>query len=127
MFGAYGQHVLPTDDEKTAREKIEAEVRRHSHNFEWHEDGSLTVTHTVPRKLIQSDCLQLKYLRHTDYHKQLYGFTKIWGLHHGLVMLLAPGDAAYIMEPPSIHSVATMARIILHQFTETASKSRRNI
>lgn len=48
VFGAYGQHVLPTDDEKLARQKIEAEVRRHSNNFEWNEDGSLTVTHTVP-------------------------------------------------------------------------------
>lgn len=50
VFGAYGQHVLPTDDDKTAREKIEDEVRRHSNVFEWNEDGSLTVTHTTPCK-----------------------------------------------------------------------------
>jgi hypothetical protein len=50
VYGAYGREVLPTDDEATARAKIEDEVRRHSNNFEWHEDGSLTVTHTTPRK-----------------------------------------------------------------------------
>lgn len=50
IFGAYGQHILSMDDEKTIKEKIEREIRRHSNNFEWHEDGSLTVTHTVPSK-----------------------------------------------------------------------------
>lgn len=48
VYGAYGQNVLPSDDEKTARAKIEEEVRRHSNVFEWNEDGSLTVTHTTP-------------------------------------------------------------------------------
>lgn len=60
VFGAYGQQVLPTDDAETAREKIEAEVRRHSNNFEWHEDGSLTVTHTVPCKSAWSPDMILK-------------------------------------------------------------------
>ena len=45
---AYGQHVKPGDDESTFRRKVEAEVRRHSDRFEWHEDGSLSVTHVVP-------------------------------------------------------------------------------
>lgn len=48
IFDAYGQHVNPEDDEKTARKKMEQEVRRHSNNFEWHDDGSLSVTHVVP-------------------------------------------------------------------------------
>ena len=46
--GAYGQHVKDEDDEETFRAKVEAEVRRHSDRFEWHEDGSLSVTHIVP-------------------------------------------------------------------------------
>ena len=48
--GAYGSEVADSDDEVTAREKIEAEVCRHSERFEWHEDGSLSVTHVVPGK-----------------------------------------------------------------------------
>lgn len=50
VYDAYGQHVKPGDDEETARKKIEAEVRRHSNDFVWHEDGSLSVTHVVPSK-----------------------------------------------------------------------------
>ncbi|GKT49484.1 clavaminate synthase-like protein At3g21360 [Colletotrichum spaethianum] len=46
--GAYGQEVTDEDDEITARNKIEDEVRRHSNRFEWHEDGSISVTHIVP-------------------------------------------------------------------------------
>ncbi|GKT65629.1 taurine catabolism dioxygenase [Colletotrichum tofieldiae] len=46
--GAYGQDVTDEDDETTARSKIENEVRRHSNRFEWHEDGSISVTHIVP-------------------------------------------------------------------------------
>lgn len=46
--GAYGQHVTDDDDEETARRKVEVEVRRHSELFEWHDDGSLSVTHIVP-------------------------------------------------------------------------------
>ena len=48
VLAAYGQHVEPQDDEPTIRSKIESEVKRHSKNFEWHEDGSLSVTHVVP-------------------------------------------------------------------------------
>jgi hypothetical protein len=50
VLGAYGQHVKAGDDEETIRNKIEAEVRRHSDRFEWHEDGSLSVTHVVPSR-----------------------------------------------------------------------------
>lgn len=48
--GAYGEHVTDDDDEETARNKVEVEIRRHSENFEWHSDGSLSVTHVVPGK-----------------------------------------------------------------------------
>ncbi|TVY81454.1 Clavaminate synthase-like protein [Lachnellula suecica] len=48
VSGAYGHTILPTDTPSIARAKIEAEVRRHSERFEWHEDGSLSVTHIVP-------------------------------------------------------------------------------
>lgn len=50
VLGAYGQQVLPEDDEETIRRKVEAEVSRHSHRWEWHEDGSLSITHIVPCK-----------------------------------------------------------------------------
>lgn len=50
IIDAYGQYVKPGDDEGTIRIKVEQEVRRHSHEFEWHEDGSLSVTHVVPSK-----------------------------------------------------------------------------
>lgn len=48
VLGAYGQHVQPGDDAVTRKSKIEQEVRRHSERLEWHEDGSLSVTHIVP-------------------------------------------------------------------------------
>ncbi|PVH95663.1 Clavaminate synthase-like protein [Periconia macrospinosa] len=48
VFAAYGQRVVDGDDEETVRGKIEEEVRRHSNLFEWHDDGSLSVTHIVP-------------------------------------------------------------------------------
>jgi len=51
VYGAYGRSILPGDDAATIKAKIEDEVRRHSNVFEWHEDGSLTVTHTTPRTL----------------------------------------------------------------------------
>ena len=50
VFDAYGQHIKPGDDSATIRHKIEQEVRRHSDKFEWHQDGSLSVTHVVPCK-----------------------------------------------------------------------------
>ncbi|TNY19312.1 hypothetical protein DMC30DRAFT_12110 [Rhodotorula diobovata] len=39
--------VLPTDDESTARSKIEEQVRRHAREWVWHDDGSLEVVHYV--------------------------------------------------------------------------------
>ncbi len=50
VVGAYGQHVLATDDAETRKEKIEREVRRHSENFVWHEAGGFSVRHVSPCK-----------------------------------------------------------------------------
>lgn len=51
LIGAYGKNVKAGDDKETIRKKIEEQVRRHSDRFEWHEDGSLSVTHIVPSKI----------------------------------------------------------------------------
>lgn len=48
FIDAYGQDIKPGDDEITVRNKVEEQVKRHSNNFEWHDDGSLSVTHVVP-------------------------------------------------------------------------------
>ncbi|GAA5904954.1 hypothetical protein JCM6882_002403 [Rhodosporidiobolus microsporus] len=48
VISAYGKDVLPSDSPNVVREKVEAEVKRHSTRFNWHEDGSLTVWHRVP-------------------------------------------------------------------------------
>lgn len=48
FIDAYGQDVKPGDDLITVRRKVEEQIRRHSHDFEWHDDGSLRVTHVVP-------------------------------------------------------------------------------
>jgi len=50
IFAAYGQHVTESDDEETIKQKVEQEVKRHSELFEWHNDGSLSVTHIVPSR-----------------------------------------------------------------------------
>lgn len=48
VFAAYGQNVGAKDDESTIGAKIESELRRHSDNFQWHDYGILSVTHTMP-------------------------------------------------------------------------------
>ncbi|GAA5834171.1 hypothetical protein JCM3766R1_004479 [Sporobolomyces carnicolor] len=40
-------NLLPTDDEQTKRRKIEEQVKRHSDEWTWEEDGSLSVTHRL--------------------------------------------------------------------------------
>ncbi|GAA5926638.1 uncharacterized protein JCM15063_000328 [Sporobolomyces koalae] len=42
-----GANLLDSDDEATKRKKIEAEVQRHSSEWKWGEDGSLSVTHRL--------------------------------------------------------------------------------
>lgn len=44
--------MKPGDDEETVKRKVEKEVRRHSERWEWHDDGSLSVTHIVPCKFL---------------------------------------------------------------------------
>jgi hypothetical protein len=47
-FVTYEQHIEAKDDEFTIRANIDTEVRRHGEKFEWYDDGSLSVTYTVP-------------------------------------------------------------------------------
>ncbi|KAJ9133366.1 Clavaminate synthase-like protein [Pleurostoma richardsiae] len=93
VFGAYGQHVLPTDDETTTRRKIEEEVRRHSNVFEWNDDGSLTVTHTVPLIRIHND---------TGLASWFGNVTSAWGrsVHHGATEPPFRGDDDSYHPPP---------------------------
>lgn len=67
VLSAYGRDVRPGDDAETARRKIERQVRRHSDDFEWHDDGSLSVTHVVPSEWLGSLLSQHDLvLVHTD-------------------------------------------------------------
>ncbi|KPM38724.1 hypothetical protein AK830_g7842 [Neonectria ditissima] len=93
VFGAYGQHVLPTDDDTTARLKIEDEVRRHSNVFEWNEDGSLTVTHTTPLIRIHKE---------TGLATWFGNVTSAWGrsTHHGATEPPFKGDDGSYHPPP---------------------------
>ncbi|KAH6692453.1 hypothetical protein F5X68DRAFT_250655 [Plectosphaerella plurivora] len=93
VYGAYGREVLPTDDEATARVKIEDEVRRHSNNFEWHEDGSLTVTHTTPLIRIHKE---------TGLTSWFGNVTSAWGrsTHHGATEAPFRGDDGSYHPPP---------------------------
>jgi len=40
-------NLLPTDDAETKRRKIEEQVKRHSNEWKWEENGSLSVTHRL--------------------------------------------------------------------------------
>jgi hypothetical protein len=42
-----GQDVVEGDDEQEIRRKVETEIRKHSHDFEWHADLSVSVIHRV--------------------------------------------------------------------------------
>ncbi|KAM0748535.1 Clavaminate synthase-like protein [Meredithblackwellia eburnea MCA 4105] len=48
IISAYGQNVLPGDSPEVVKDKVELEVRKHSHRFVWEEDGTLSVYHIVP-------------------------------------------------------------------------------
>lgn len=93
IFDAYGQHVKSGDNEMTIRKKIEQEVRRHSHEFEWHEDGSLSVTHVVP--IIR---------KHEDFALTTWfgNLTSAWGRskHHGATRPPYRGDDGSYHPPP---------------------------
>ncbi|KAK7716730.1 hypothetical protein SLS64_002435 [Diaporthe eres] len=93
FIDAYGQDVKPDDDETTVRRKVEGQVRRHSHDFEWHDDGSLSVTHVVP--IIR---------KHEDYGFITWfgNLTSAWGRsrHHGATQPPYRGDDGSYHPPP---------------------------
>ncbi|EXF80806.1 hypothetical protein CFIO01_01177 [Colletotrichum fioriniae PJ7] len=92
--GAYGQEVRDEDDEATARSKIEAEVRRHSNRFEWHDDGSLSVTHIVPAVRIHDPTGATVFFGNV---------TSAWGRsrHHGATRPPFRGDDGSYHPPPT--------------------------
>ena len=47
---ADGQEVTAEDTDDVIRQKVEKQVHKHSHEFEWHDDRSISVTHRVPGK-----------------------------------------------------------------------------
>jgi alpha-ketoglutarate-dependent taurine dioxygenase len=91
--GAYGEHVTDDDDEETARQKVETEIRRHSERFEWHEDGSLSVTHVVPAIRIHSATGATVFFGN---------LTSAWGRsrHHGATRPPFQGDDGSYHPPP---------------------------
>ncbi|KAI7784386.1 hypothetical protein LA080_010169 [Diaporthe eres] len=93
FIDAYGQDVKPGDDAITVRRKVEGQVRRHSHDFEWHDDGSLSVTHVVP--IIR---------KHEDYGLTTWfgALTSAWGRsrHHGATQPTHRGDDGSYHPPP---------------------------
>ncbi|TDZ16834.1 Clavaminate synthase-like protein [Colletotrichum orbiculare MAFF 240422] len=93
--GAYGQTVADDDDdEAAARRKIEAEVRRHSERFEWHDDGSLSVTHIVPAIRIHEATSATVFFGNV---------TSAWGRsrHHGATRPPFRGDDGSYHPPPT--------------------------
>ncbi|ETS86007.1 hypothetical protein PFICI_04032 [Pestalotiopsis fici W106-1] len=93
VLGAYGQHVHPEDDAETRRSRIEKEVRRHSNRFEWHGDGSLSVTHIVPIIRIHRD---------TGLTTWFGNLTSAWGRskYHGATEPPYRGDDDSYHPPP---------------------------
>ncbi|GAA5967726.1 hypothetical protein JCM3765_000011 [Sporobolomyces pararoseus] len=63
-------NLLPTDDEETKRRKIEEQVKRHSDEWKWGEDGSLSVTH------------QLSSIRRHPYSKIPVYFGNLSSMYH---------------------------------------------
>ncbi|KAI0130325.1 hypothetical protein BJ170DRAFT_578513 [Xylariales sp. AK1849] len=93
VISAYGQHVKPGDDKETMRKKIEEEVRRHSNRFEWHADGSLSVTHIVPI---------IRKHEETGLTTWFGNLTSAWGRskHHGATEPPYRGDDGSYHPPP---------------------------
>ncbi|CRG83305.1 hypothetical protein PISL3812_00656 [Talaromyces islandicus] len=118
--GAYGQHVTDDDDEVTARRKIEAEVRRHSELFEWHDDGSLSVTHIVP-------AIRL----HTPTGATIFfgNLTSAWGRsrHHGATRPPFRGDDGSYHPPPQFGDGTVMNVEDLDLLLDIAEKGAVNI
>ncbi|KAH7024775.1 uncharacterized protein B0I36DRAFT_251075 [Microdochium trichocladiopsis] len=93
VFNAYGQNVSPGDDQATIRRKIEQEVRRHSHRYQWHDDGSLSVTHIVPL---------IRRHEETGLTTWFGNLTSAWGRtrHHGATEPPHLGDDGSYHPPP---------------------------
>ncbi|KAL4873982.1 hypothetical protein BDV12DRAFT_181873 [Aspergillus spectabilis] len=91
--GAYGEFVRDWDDEETVRRKVEREVRRHSEEFEWHADGSLSVTHVVPA---------IRLHKPTGATVFFGNITSAWGRsrHHGATRPPFRGDDGSYHPPP---------------------------
>ncbi|KAL2848187.1 hypothetical protein BJY01DRAFT_262763 [Aspergillus pseudoustus] len=91
--GAYGEHVTDEDDGETFRRKVEAEIRRHSERFEWHDDGSLSVTHVVPAIRIHNP---------TGLKVFFGNITSAWGRsrYHGATRHPFRGDDGSYHPPP---------------------------
>ncbi|OLN97938.1 Clavaminate synthase-like protein 3 [Colletotrichum chlorophyti] len=92
--GAYAQKVTDEDDEGTARKKIEAEVRRHSERFEWHDDSSISVTHIVPTIRVHYPTGATVFFGNV---------TSAWGRsrHHGATKPPFQGDDGSYHPPPT--------------------------
>ncbi|KAF4123121.1 Taurine catabolism dioxygenase TauD, TfdA family [Geosmithia morbida] len=117
VYGAYGQNVADTDDENTARQKIEEEVKRHSNSFTWNDDGSLTVTHTTPLIRIHND---------TGLATWFGNITSAWGrsVHHGATEPPFRGDDGSYHPPPLYGNGEEIERQHLDLALEIAESSQ---
>ncbi|KAL3492441.1 hypothetical protein BJX62DRAFT_250638 [Aspergillus germanicus] len=118
--GAYGEHVTEGDDEQTFRKKVEAEVRRHSERFEWHEDGSLSVTHVVPAIRIHNS---------TGLAVFFGNITSAWGRsrHHGATRPPFQGDDGSYHPPPQFGDGSPMDVDDLDALLDIAEGSAVNV
>ncbi|KAL2837097.1 hypothetical protein BJX68DRAFT_259710 [Aspergillus pseudodeflectus] len=118
--GAYGEHVTDEDDEETFRRKVEAEVRRHSEQFQWHEDGSLSVTHVVPAIRIHNP---------TGLAVFFGNITSAWGRsrHHGATRPPFRGDDGSYHPPPQFGDGSPMDVDDLDTLLDIAEEGAVNV
>ncbi|KAL3440269.1 hypothetical protein BJX65DRAFT_314968 [Aspergillus insuetus] len=118
--GAYGEHVTDDDDEETFKQKVEAEVKRHSERFEWHEDGNLSVTHVVPAIRI-----------HTSTGLAVFfgNITSAWGRsrHHGATRAPFRGDDGSYHPPPQFGDGSPMDVNDLDTLLDIAEEGAFNV
>lgn len=95
------------------RNKVEEQVRRHSHDFQWHDDGSLSVTHVVPStksplfrkpRGSRANSATTVIRKHEDYGLTTWfgNLTSAWGRsrHHGATQPPYRGDDGSYHPPP---------------------------
>ncbi|KAL3458991.1 hypothetical protein BJX64DRAFT_291653 [Aspergillus heterothallicus] len=118
--GAYGEHVEDGDDEETFRRKVEAEVRRHSERFEWHADGSLSVTHVVPAIRIHNP---------TGLTIFFGNITSAWGRsrYHGATRPPFQGDDGSYHPPPQFGDETPMDVNDLDTLLDIAEEGAVNV